>query len=497
MAGHDILYYLNKNEQFDKVSLIEAAITKYFSRTATKEPVVILTDSYANVDVLYRHLKKFLSKLGRKIVYLPNHYCRDNLEHDYLNYVNEVEEYLKDPEGFLITDITSFNGAQARNIIVYTNELASKFIRNMVLRTLSFLILICNEGTQVRPAYGLQKDSDLLESIMNMMGDLYILQYENKYELSNSMLSTAVINKYFHDKSDESIIVITEENYGNEVFQELHQKFSSQRYVCHFKENEEFKWIDEIKQALDRKGSVLVVDADDSNLESLLLNGIKNIVMFARNEYCRHTFLCRNIFMRAKPKFAAIIHEGEIEEIDEVIVTTPVDDLHSYINFGSPKPKCYHYINDETLSVPMQIKMAVKKFLPEFLGGSTVIISSNNNLEDICAELNDNISEFIHVHPHHVSPGDAHEEHKDVFTEVLQVPGMILVVTPDFYFEGLSCLDSAQNFIVIDSSYDSEFLFKCRNLIIKANPKFTMIINDGNTKVFDPIFEMIPVNITI
>ena len=104
---------------------------------------------------------------------------------------------------------------------------------------------------------------------------------------------------------------------------------------------------------------------------------------------------------------------------------------------------------------------------------------------------------MIYVHPHHFEFGDYSEEHKDVFTEKLQVPGMILVVTPDLpLFKGLTFLDSAQNFIVIDSSYDSEFLFKCRNLIIKANPKFTMIINDGNTEGLDPFFEMTPVKIT-
>ena len=136
--------------------------------------------------------------------------------------------------------------------------------------------------------------------------------------------------------------------------------------------------------------------------------------------------------------------------------------------------------------------MAVQKFLPTILEGSTVIITSKDR-EDICTELNHDISALIHAHPHELKSDDSSEDHKDVFVELLQVPGMILVVTPDYYYQGLACLESAQNFIVIASTRDSEFLSKCRNLILEANPKFTMIKHCGNLEFIDPFFEMIPV----
>ena len=96
-----------------------------------------------------------------------------------------MEEFLKNPKGFLITDITSFNGAQARNIIVYTDEIAGKFLRNMVLRSLSFLILICEE-TKVRSSYGLKEDRDLYKFISKDSEEncLSITQYQ--LELSDA-----------------------------------------------------------------------------------------------------------------------------------------------------------------------------------------------------------------------------------------------------------------------------------------------------------------------
>ena len=472
--------------------MIEAAIDKYFSRTPTNEPVVILTDIVDGVDFLYTQLKRFLSNSNRNIVYLPNRRWSGLSEQDE-HYVNEVEEYLKNPNGFLITDIDSFSGAQARNIIVCTNKMANRDVRNMILRTMSFLILICEEKTEVRNlscSYGLQKDPDL-HNFIRIEPGVCVYSYQNKCKFSSVTLSSAVINKFFHDKPEETIVFLKGTN-TERMFQYLCKKFSHQRNVYHFKNNDDID-----KQALEREGSVLVV----YSIEIFLQNKINNLVLFADNSginHIRNTRYTRNTIMKAKPKFSLVIHEGPIEEIDNFYRTTPVDDLPSYIHFGSSKPKCYSCIRDGRLPDSILIRMAVKKYLPEILEGSTVIITSSyyfEDIADICAELSDNISKLINVHPHYLESGDSNKEHKEVFTEVLQVPGMILVVGENYSTRELTCLDSAQNFLVL-TNYDSEFLLKCRNLIAEANPKFAMIIHNENIECFDPIFEMIPVKIT-
>ncbi len=109
--------------------MIEAAITKYFSRTKANEPVVILTDYSEDVHYLYTLLKRFLSKSERKIVCLSKFCPCGLLEQN--EHVNQVKEYLKNPKGFLITDIDSFSGAQGRNIIVCTNQMANRYVRNI------------------------------------------------------------------------------------------------------------------------------------------------------------------------------------------------------------------------------------------------------------------------------------------------------------------------------------------------------------------------------
>ena len=494
VAGQDIFFYNNKEKKFDKLSLIEATIKKYFLRTSITEPVVILTDSSSNNDPLYRNLKKFLSKSKRSVTYLPNHSCKDRLLDSYDHYIKEVEQYLKKPEGFLITNINSFNGAQARNVIIYTKEISTKHTRNLVLRTMSFLIIICE--TDVKSGYGLKQDLDLHTFIFDHQKGQKILEYKNEHKLENSILSSAIINKYFHDKTNENIIFILNRLFKDGIFQKLQRNFSHQRHVSNFEDitqgnDEKFKWITEIEQKLDISGSILVVEEDlfHSNIETLLLHDINNIVMFARDDTIEDRKFYRNFLMRAKPEFAVVIHEGNIEEINEVIKTYPIDDLHCHWNVGSKQPECFHFKNEASLPDAELVEKVVRKFLCRILENSTVILTQDDNTEAICDELNQ-VSNQIHAHScvlSHFSDG-----HIDL-TKVELIPGTILVVKPEYYSTKLNSLPSSNNIIasIPSDDFDSAFLINCRDFILETNPKFSMIIHDEDLdEYFDQILEM-------
>ena len=77
-----------------------------------------------------------------------------------------MKEYLEKPEGILVTDIFSFNGAQARNIILIPESRPSKLLlRNMIMRTMSFAIIIHDEDIFNQSVQGLVRDDNLHEYI--------------------------------------------------------------------------------------------------------------------------------------------------------------------------------------------------------------------------------------------------------------------------------------------------------------------------------------------
>ena len=74
-----------------------------------------------------------------------------------------MKEYLEKPEGILVTNMDTFNGAQARNIIIIGNHSAN--LRNMIMRTMSFAIIIHKRDTFKESVPGLVRDDNLHEYI--------------------------------------------------------------------------------------------------------------------------------------------------------------------------------------------------------------------------------------------------------------------------------------------------------------------------------------------
>ena len=155
-----VCYHYQNSHFFEKEMLIRAAIQKYFDQP--KESVLVITENMDSriTRKLYTEVQEYFSA-DRNVVYLPE-------DDDYIDYKENIEEvkmYLEKPEGVLVTDIQSFHGAQARNIIIILNENCSSMnLKNMVLRTMAFAIIIHNDNiNQALP--GLVRDFSLHEHI--------------------------------------------------------------------------------------------------------------------------------------------------------------------------------------------------------------------------------------------------------------------------------------------------------------------------------------------
>ena len=156
ITGKKCYHYYNIH-QIDEDKLARAAIRKY--ELLKLESVLVLTQIPIDQNI-YDNLQEYFST-DCNIVYLP----RTSGSMDDEKHIREVKEYLEEPEGILVTDIYSFNGAQARNIIiiVYNHEHYEN-IRNMIMRTMSFAIIIHNVDIK-QSVPGLIRDDNLHEDI--------------------------------------------------------------------------------------------------------------------------------------------------------------------------------------------------------------------------------------------------------------------------------------------------------------------------------------------
>ena len=154
-----LCYHYHNIHELDNDVLARAAIMKYFPRQ--NESVVILTNYFVDdfmTKKLHRELFSYFYK-DRNIVFLP-HY-----ENNYEKHTTNVKDYLENPEGILVTDIYSFNGAQARNIIMIVDfEEYKRNIRNMIMRTMSIAIIIHDKDIK-HSVPGLVRDDNLHEYI--------------------------------------------------------------------------------------------------------------------------------------------------------------------------------------------------------------------------------------------------------------------------------------------------------------------------------------------
>ena len=151
-------YHYHNIHKLDQGMLVRAAILKYFKHKPQKSIVVLHEFSYSETENIYNNLQKYFST-DRNVVYLPSSIH----DADYEKHIREVKEYLEKPEGILVTDIHSFSGAQAKNIIIIGDSFM--FLRDMIMRTMSFAIIIHEEDIFKESVPGLVRDENLHEYI--------------------------------------------------------------------------------------------------------------------------------------------------------------------------------------------------------------------------------------------------------------------------------------------------------------------------------------------
>ncbi len=151
IAGPTNFYYLNVL-QLDKAALAIAAIQKYHAENI-HEPVVILLENSDQVEQLYCILKKNLK--NRNVLRVPLTETLDDHQ--------EIKNFIIKPKGILITLVHAFNGAEARNVIIFQESHTNEVLRNLVLRAVSFVITICNDKIEdaVISVPGFTEDTNL------------------------------------------------------------------------------------------------------------------------------------------------------------------------------------------------------------------------------------------------------------------------------------------------------------------------------------------------
>ena len=149
-----VCYHYQNIHRFRYFVLARAAIQKYFN--CQKESVLVLADN--SIQALYQDLQEYFSS-NKNIVVL------DVIHADVKNHRQKMKEYLENPQGALVTHIKSFGGAQARNIVVLVGPNPNfEQIRNMILRTISFAIVIHQED--IKESFpGVVRDDNLHEFI--------------------------------------------------------------------------------------------------------------------------------------------------------------------------------------------------------------------------------------------------------------------------------------------------------------------------------------------
>ena len=194
-----VCYHYSNIHDLTNFFLVGAAIQKYFPQQ--KESLVVLNSYLLNAQNLYADLQEYFTTT-REIVFLPE----DDKYPDYEKHIVEVKEYLENPEGILITDTRSFQGAQARNIIIIADHHRFNIdfhLRNMILRTMSFVIIIYGDEIE-ESVPGLVRDENLHEYINSGNTEQIFCHNEDDEHRS-------ICHLPFKEQDSDSDLAVTEE----------------------------------------------------------------------------------------------------------------------------------------------------------------------------------------------------------------------------------------------------------------------------------------------
>ncbi len=192
-----LCYHYSNITKLDDISLAKAVINKYFSSNP-EETAVFLCQGYLDVlDVMVEELHKSFSHTHRIINFGDNS--------------TEMESFIRDPTGILLTNYYNFHGAGARNTVIFLTEFIEgqvvySVFRNAIMRTMSFTIIITNEEQDYSPAAGVAEDSDLHQYIHANCSKPKCHYIEMQPEFDAKYLADQLLNKFI--KSDGTILIL-------------------------------------------------------------------------------------------------------------------------------------------------------------------------------------------------------------------------------------------------------------------------------------------------
>ena len=165
------------------------------------------------------------------------------------------------------------------------------------------------------------------------------------HKLDEKFVAKAIIDKYFQDKLEEKIVILTfasNESQVKRIAEELKKFYDNLREIHTisikldlFKESMPKT---EIEDALNlmKPGTILLVNYPQTNLAFCThsfpssLNGAENIVVFT-NAKKTSVHICRNLLQKARPKFAIVVGVDHMDVISSVTNMLEVDDLEEYL----------------------------------------------------------------------------------------------------------------------------------------------------------------------
>ncbi len=98
-------------------------------------------------------------------------------------------------------------------------------IRNIILRTMAYSIVITNDRTSVAKVPGLDEDKDLHEYIHVVSKPLLCYHYHNNHNLNVTTRIKAVIDKYLNDFQDNLVILTYNYTHSN-TFEDVKEYFA-------------------------------------------------------------------------------------------------------------------------------------------------------------------------------------------------------------------------------------------------------------------------------
>ena len=163
--------------------------------------------------------------------------------------------------------------------------------------------------------------------------------YKNTHNIAYKHIAKAVVDTYFHDKLEETIVILTTNNWT--LDEELKHLINNWK-ICTIKfdreqlkaEGNEQELENNTTATLKRPNSILIFNIVKKGYHKdqlpLSLDDARNIVMFLDSEA---TFVndCRIFIQRARPQFSLIVGRDNVDKILNFLNLKEVNDIEDNI----------------------------------------------------------------------------------------------------------------------------------------------------------------------